>query len=222
MTPDDRRYSDDDARRILALAAEVEAPTDRPWTLAELQRVGAEAGLAPTAVAAAARALAQHPTADEGPTRAGHWLGLPVAVSHAVPLARPLSDAEWERLVARCRETFAANGRLRVDGGRREWRVGNLRVAYDASEEGGLLDLRTRKGDARLLPQLGLMFLLVAAGLAMGAAGEGGPRLGVALTMALAGVAFVVAGLARLPMWARARERQFATLAADAQRLAGR
>ena len=109
----DRRYSDEEVRRILALAAEAEiaaaAESDRPWTLHEVEQIAAEAGLAPQSVAAAAVAL-ENPVSSPEPAR---YFGLPVAVSRAVPLARHLSDEDWEHLVARLRDTFAAEGRVR-------------------------------------------------------------------------------------------------------------
>ena len=119
----ERRYSEDDVHRILSLAAEAEATAvgsgERQWTLAEIQRAGAEAGIAPAAVVAGGGGLGL-----EGDQR---YLGLPVAVSRAVPLERPLSDEDWGRLVAQLRDTFAAQGRVEVMGARRESRRATTR-----------------------------------------------------------------------------------------------
>ena len=53
----DRRYTDDEVRRILALATEAEAalatPAERAWSLRDVEQIGAEAGIAPAAVTAA-------------------------------------------------------------------------------------------------------------------------------------------------------------------------
>lgn len=218
----DRRFSDDDARRILSLAAEAEAaaPVELPWTLGELQRIGAEAGLSPAAIATAALAVERSEAA--APER--RLLGLPVAVGHAVPLARPMSDEEWERLVGRLRDTFSSEGRVRVTGTRREWRVGNLRVTHETMGDGGaLLDLRTRKGDAASLPTFGALVLLGSA--TAGALGLAGADAGLTLSAAVGAVsgALVVAMSAlRLPRWARERTRQFESVADFARRLSAK
>lgn len=219
-----RRYSDDEVRRILALAAEAEVAAgtdaDRPWTLGEVEQIGAEAGLAPQAVAAAALALEHQPAAPHD----GHYFGLPVAVSRAVPLTRVLSDDGWAQLVVQLRETFAAEGRTRVTGARREWRVGNLRVTHEPAGSGALLQLRTRKGDARLFLQFGALLLVTAVAAAvMASVGDGADearRHAVAWMAGLSGVLLLVVGVLRLPAWARVRARQFEALAAYARRIA--
>src|SRR5438067_9865858 len=110
----DRRYSDEEVRRIIALAAEAETAAgeraERPWTLSDIEQIGAGAGLVPEAIAAAAVALERQPASPE----LGRYFGLPVAVSRAVPLSRHLSDEDWDRLVSRLRDTFSAEGRVRV------------------------------------------------------------------------------------------------------------
>lgn len=217
-----RRYSDDEARRILALAAEAEvaaaAEAERAWTLGDVERVGVEAGIAPQAVAAAALALEHQREAPEP----GRYLGLPVAVSRAVPLGRRLSDDDWEQLVGRLRETFAVEGRTRVSGARREWRVGNLRVTHEPAGSGALLQMRTRKGDARGFVVLGALLLFAALALAatatMGASEDRAFR--AAMITGLVGVITLLVGVLRLPAWARERARQFEALAAYARRIA--
>lgn len=221
-----RRYSDEEVRRLLALAAEAEgaaaAEPDRPWTLGEVEQIGAEVGIAPQAIAAAALALERPPVTPEH----ARYFGFPVAVSRAVPLGRTLSDEDWERLVARLRDTFAADGRTRVSGARREWRVGNLRVTHEPAGTGALLQLRTRKGNARVVLQLGVVLLLIAvvAGVVAtgGIAGDPGDarRLAFAQLAGFAGVLLLVIGALRLPAWARVRARQFEALAAFARGVA--
>lgn len=218
----DRRYSEEDVQRILALAAEAEttalASGERQWTLAEIQRAGAEAGIAPASVAAAAVALDSQAAAP-GDRR---YLGLPVAVSRAVPLARPLSDEDWGRLVAQLRDTFAAQGRIEVTGGRREWRNGNLRVSHEPTDAGAVLALRTRKGDAPAMFALAGTMLLVA--IAIGVAsllGADGERATRAMLAGVLGAVILVVGALRLPFWAGARGRQFDAIAGFARRLTG-
>ena len=217
----DKRFSDEDARRSLALAAEAEttAPTaaTEGWTLAELQRAGVEAGIAPSSITAAALLLERASPAD------GRYFGMPVAVARAVPLARAMTDEDWDRLVARLRETFQAEGRERVHGARREWRVGNLRVTHEPTAEGALLDLRTRKGNARLLVRAGTTMLVAAsAGGALAAtATQGFEGFGLAAILGGTGLAMLLGGVLRLPGWASARARQFESLADYARRMVG-
>ncbi len=224
----DRRYSDEDVRRILALAVDAEAAAaaepERRWTLADVEQIGVEAGVAPQAVAAAAVALERQP-ADAVPGRDGtRYFGLPVAVTRAVPLGRTLSDEDWAQLVGELRATFAVEGRTRVSGASREWRVGNLRVTYEPAGSGALLQLRTRKGNARAVLQLGAILLLAAVAL-VGVAAAGSPgdlsRLALARFAGLTGVLLLAVGALRLPAWARERARQFDALGAYARRLTG-
>jgi len=218
----ERRYSEDDVHRILSLAAEAEATAvgsgERQWTLAEIQRAGAEAGIAPAAVVAAAVAL-EGQSAAPGDRR---YLGLPVAVSRAVPLERPLSDEDWGRLVAELRDTFAAQGRVEVMGTRREWRNGNLRVSHEPTGGGAVLALRTRKGDAPAMFALAGTLLLVAIAIGVVAAvGADGERLSRAMLAGAIGAVLLLVGAVRLPFWAGARGRQFDAIAGFARRLSG-
>ena len=216
----DRRYSDEDVRRILALAVEAEAAAaaepERSWTLSDVERIGVEAGLAPQAVAAAALALDQQALPGEH----ARLFGLPVSVSRAVPLGRHLSDDDWERLVGQLRETFSARGMSRVSGARREWRVGNLRVTHEPAGAGALLQLRTRKSDARAFLLVGVMILIAAAFSLLGASSDDARRPTLAWLLGLAGTLMLVVGVLRLPAWARRRARQFEALAAYARQIA--
>lgn len=224
----DRRYSDDEVRRILALAAEAEsaaaAQAERPWSLGDIERIGAEAGIAPQAVSAAALALERQSV----PREEGRVFGMPVAVSRTVPLGRRLSDDDWEQLVRELRDTFAAHGRMHVSGARREWRVGNLRVTHEPLGTGAVLELRTRKGDAGAFLTLGAMLLALAilaavvatAGASAGANAHDARRMAFAWVAAIGGIVMLLVGVLRLPVWARRRARQFEALAAYASRIA--
>jgi hypothetical protein len=149
-----------------------------------------------------------------------------------VPLGRHLSDEDWERLVAELRDTFAVRGRTHVSGERREWRVGNLRVTHEPAGSGALLQLRTRKGDARVLLQFGVVLLVAAlvagilatvgvdgTGAAAGAAAAA-RRVATAWMLGIGGMLMLLVGVLRLPAWARERARQFEALAAFARRIA--
>jgi hypothetical protein len=221
----DRRYSDDDVHRILAAAAEAEAADagaageSGGMTLPEIQRIAAEAGLDPAAVTAAAAALEQAPRATEAP----RLLGLPVGVRESVPLARPLDDGEWRRLVTLLRDTFEAEGREEQLPGRRAWRNGNLRVAMESVGDATLLELRTRKESASGFVRggAGLLATSLVAGTAVNLfPASPGAGAGV-LMLALGGAAMMVVGALPLPWWSATRRRQFAAVADYARRLAG-
>lgn len=223
----DRRYTDEDVRRILALAAEAETAAvvdaDRPWSLKDIERIGAEAGIAPEAVSSAAFALErQHALPDD----ASRLFGLPVTVTRAVPLGRHLTDEDWDRLVGELRDTFAARGHSQVTGARREWRVGNLRVTHEPLGTGAVLDFRTRKGDARAFLQMATIFLVIAAVAGflswMGVRNSRGhnPFPVLAWISGLVGAFMLAVGVLRLPAWARRRAQQFEALAVYARRIA--
>lgn len=219
----ERRYTDDEVHAILARAAESDTalvPGDAGgWTLAEIQKAGTEAGMSSAAITLAA---AEHDRAALAPREPG-LLGLPLSVGRAVPLRRPLTGDEWRRLVSEMRQTFDAEGRERVEGDRREWRNGNLRIVHEPAGEGAFLELRTRKGDTRALVGMGGAMTLTS--IMMGTASvlaTGDVRgLAVAAILGVAGIATSAAGAIRLPGWARRRAEQFDALGAFARRLAG-
>lgn len=220
----ERHYTDEEVQRILARAAESDAALApggaEGWTLAEIQSAGTQAGLSPRAIALAA---AEHERIAVAPREPG-FMGLPVSVGHAVSLQRPLNDDEWRRLVSQLRQTFDAEGRERVDGGRREWRNGNLRIVHEPSGEGAFLELRTRKSDARALLGVGSMMTLTSgaiggAHLLLATGNEGG--LVAAAIVGVMGITAAAAGAIRLPGWAKRRAEQFTALGTFARRLAG-
>ncbi|HET7462463.1 MAG TPA: hypothetical protein VFJ82_14515 [Longimicrobium sp.] len=221
----ERRYTDEEVHAILARAAESDTalvPGDAGgWTLAEIQKAGTEAGMASSAIALAA---AEHDRNAALAPREPGLLGLPLSVGRAVPLRRPLTGDEWRRLVSEMRQTFAAEGRERVEGDRREWRNGNLRIVHEPTSEGAFLELRTRKGDTRALVTMGGVMTLTSimaagANLLLATGNERG--LVAAALMAAVGIATSAAGALRLPGWARRRTEQFDALGALARRLAG-
>lgn len=219
----ERRYSDEDVQRILANAAESEAALgsngsdDRGMTLAEIQRIAAEAGLSPASVRAAAAALDRAPR----PLPEPRVLGLRAGVAHSVPLPRDLTDTEWQRLVACFRDTFEAQGRIEEVAGRREWRNGNLRISLESLGEDALLQMRTRKEDARSMIQLGAT--MAVGGLVMAAvtavASDNPQALAGILTIALGGGAMGISGALRLPGWSATRRKQFEAVGEYARRL---
>ena len=151
----ERRYNEDEVATIFANATETSDSTrianaSAGLTLSELQEIGGEVGLSPEAVAHAAAQL--HSTPGVGLQKPAHvtrrLFGLPIAVGSSVELPRKLTDTEWDELVAHLRSTFDARGRVRSEGGWREWRNGNLRATLDRTETGERFTLKTMKGNA--------------------------------------------------------------------------
>lgn len=218
----ERRYSDDEVQRIIANAVESDSAlttgsVTQGMTLAEIQRIAAEAGVSPTAVTAAAAALDRVPAT----TSSSRVLGLPAGVGNVVPLARPLDDAEWHRLVSFLRDTFDARGHVEEGAGRREWRNGNLRISVDRVGDAAVLEMRTRKSNARPFIYTGLG-LLAGSGLMEAAfmLTHAAPQTaGSAISLGLTGVMMTAVGAVQLPAWSATRRKQFESVAEFARRL---
>lgn len=218
----ERHYSDEEVKRILASAVESDAAlsagaSERGMTLAEIQRIGTEAGLSAASVSAAAVAL-DHTSSLPATQR---LLGLRVGVAQTIALPRPLDDAAWRQLVGFLRDTFEAHGREQDFAGRREWRNGNLRVTLEPAGEGALLQMRTRNGGIRSLVRTGASLLLGAGVVgAVGALTHAGAHVapGV-LTLAFGGAAMTGLGAMQLPGWSATRQKQFQAIADYGHRL---
>lgn len=211
----ERRYDDQETAAIFHAASEGQpAPSREPpgsegLTLRELEAIGREVGLEPTAIARAAASL---DVARSTPAR--RWFGLPLRVSHTVDLPRPMSDAEWERFVVRLREVFDATGGTRTEGSLRQWSNGNLHVLLEPTATGQRLRFSTLHGAARSSIALGGAMLVGAAVLAI-AGDAGNAALGM-MVMAGTGVAMILSGALRVPGWARLRRQQMEMLATQA------
>jgi hypothetical protein len=224
MSPE-RQYDEQEIVAIFRQAAagqesaRRQLPKGGGLTLAELERIGEEAGITPEYIARAAAALDR---AVPTPPPTTH-LGFPVSVARAVDLPGLLSDEAWERLVADLRETFQATGEVRRDGSLREWRNGNLHALVEPTDSGHRLRLRTLNGNARgaLVGGLAvfvtnLAFMLVAA--ASAGINAGTLLLALLSAMGLGSMAFAAY---RLPRWRAERERQMEGVAARAVERAG-
>jgi len=221
MPSADRRYTDDEVTRILERAtASADASAEsgvavhtaaEGLTLAQLQDIGREIGVSPAIIAQSA-ALVDVPAS----AITQRVVGLPLALERVVPLARPLTDDEWERLVVDLRETFDARGVTQQDGTLRQWTNGNLQALLEPADEGYRLRLRTRKGNAPGLITGGAVFGTIGAiglaGLLTGTTDVGAMFATGSLLVAGA-VTCLSTALALLP-WAKRREQQMAEVAA--------
>jgi hypothetical protein len=218
----ERRYDDDEVAAIFEAAASPQASRGRALaaadglSLAELQVIGGEAGIAPERIADAAAALDQRGGA--APRRT--YLGMPVSVGRTVDLPRAPTDREWELLLAELRETFGAHGKDRSSGGLRAWTNGNLHAYVEPTEAGYRLRLGTTKGNAVALGRVGVAALLPSLVmtvylLATGELGDGS-IFSVVAALSAAGLG---ANALRLPGWAQEREEQMEHIAARARTL---
>jgi hypothetical protein len=220
----ERHYSDEEAAAIFERAAKAEhaalpvTAEANGMTLAALQEIGREVGISPEAISSAALSLDQ-----AGRHASRRFMGLTIGVGQTVELDRPLSDADWERLVADLRTTFEARGSVRYDGPFRQWTNGNLQALVEPTATGHRLRLQTLKGDSRALMTGGVVVLgaAVATSIAVAVAGslvDSGRLTGIAF-MALIGLGMFAAGALRVSGWARRRRAQIEAIIA---RLAGR
>ena len=223
--PDERTYREDEVAEIFERAAAVRpepaagalAPA-QGLTLAELQAIGAEVGLAPERIAEAAASLELR----QGAARRSD-LGMPVSVRRSVDLPRAPTDREWEMLVAELRETFNARGRVGSRGEVREWTNGNLHAYVEPTPTGYRLRLGTTKGDAVGLNRMGAFGLVMALVwlVVLFLSGALPEAAFVPLLLAAMGGAALGSNALRLPAWAQEREAQMEHVAARARELLG-
>jgi hypothetical protein len=215
----ERQYNDEEVAAIFERAAKTEhaalpaSPEGKGLTLAALQDIGREVGISPESISLAARSLDQ-----AGRPVSRRFLGLPIGVGRTVEFDRPLSDSEWEGLVADLRTTFDARGTVRYDGPFRQWTNGNLQALVEPTPNGHRLRLQTVKGDSRAMMIAGGAALGGAAATLMAVAVAGGlsnpgTATGVGF-IALMGLGMFAAGALRVPGWARRRRAQIEAIVA--------
>lgn len=212
------RFSEPEIQEVFARAAAAQERADREsadlgLSMEELQSVGAEAGLDPALVAAAARAVASGEP-DDGREA---LLGLPVGVRRAASLDVPPSDDLWAFLVADLQDTFSARGKTERIGESRIWRNGNLRATLSPSGDGARLRLQSnrREDTQRLL----LASAINAAVAVFVATTQSDGSATMVLTLVAAGLALMA--VIRQFAWTRTREDQMEAVIARAQRSAG-
>ncbi|HKK28452.1 MAG TPA: hypothetical protein VKB18_10245 [Gemmatimonadota bacterium] len=208
----ERRYTEEEVAEIFERASEPrpEGPGRAPapasgLTLPELREIGREVGIAPEAVADAARSL--EPSAERSAGRT--FLGFPIGVGRALHLDRQLTEEEWERLVVDLRETFDARGRIRSEGSFREWANGNLQALVEPTADGERVRLRTFREMSRNFMMAGLGVLgVAAAALIAGLLSAGLEEAARVVPLVVIGLGLLGVGAVPLPGWARLRERQ--------------
>ena len=217
----ERRYRDEEVREIFKRATtdkgENLPPARSPTglTLSEMQSIGLEVGIEPDVVARAAAALDVRPAPSQ-PVRKS--LGMPVEVGLTVPLAKPMTDHQWEMLVGELRRVFRAQGKVTTLGTSREWRNGNLHASVEPTESGYRLRMGTIKGDAAGWNALGALGILGSLGTWIAHYVILDPTSAVAPIVAgAAGIGAFAVNWLRLPPWAREREAQMNQIAAKAR-----
>ncbi len=153
-----RRYSEEEVEAIFAEATRAVQSTTparsegHGLTLADLHEIGREIGVDANAITRAATAL----EVGGQPQPRRRYLGFPIGVGRTVELPGPLSDREWERLVADLRETFRARGNVRTEGSLREWWNGNLHALVEPTGTGERLRMRTVSSRVRAAVTMGV------------------------------------------------------------------
>lgn len=207
---DERRYQDDEVAAIFEAAAAPPTPPGgdatppQGLTLAELQAIGKEVGIAPERIAQAAAALDHRSPAI--PRRTD--FAMPVTAAHVVDIPRPLTDREWALVVADLRETFGAWGKESSHGDVRMWRNSNLHAVVEPTRTGGYrLRLGTLKSDGLAMNRMGAFGVTMGLIVAIALRGDPAAIPGVLALGSMGAGAFLFNAL-RLPRWARLRERQ--------------
>jgi hypothetical protein len=226
---EERRYDDEEVSRLLARAA-AQAERDEQaaeqkgapkelapggLTLAQVQEIATSVGIPANAVQKAAASVAR---GDLVPTTTRVALGIPYGVARQIELPRMLTDVEWDRVVIRLRETFAAEGRSTREGSIRGWRNGNLRVMLEPTATGSRIRMSTVRGDATIRTQVALGAIAVSAtmsGLLTVIPGATGRNWGAVAMMGAMGVVLLVRNVLALPRWAKTRASQMEALSAE-------
>ena len=227
-------FSEEEIRRILARAADREAEAERArpaagtgLTLGGLKEAAANAGIDPLHVEAAAREVMLRRDAPPATTR----LGLPLELGAQRVIPGPVSDAQWERMVAEFREAFRKTGIVSQFGEVREWVSGNesregmpVKVRLEPVDEGTLVTLHQPTGSLSTTTYaLGgtFSFFAVLFGALFGLGDFAPGVLTLPVLMALLAVASFAGGWAGGRVWApRQEERLRAVL--DRVELIGR
>lgn len=218
-----RHFSEEEARRIFARAAERQhrrPALGEGLTLEDLQAIGREAGIDPAHVAAAA-------AEDATPYQPPMWAGVPLRTQRVRRLVGPVDDAAWGRVLDVLRERHQTPGAVEHIGDRRSWTAyeGSLqgeRVRIETTSEGTELTVESgvasEKGAA-----YGLSGMMVSLGALMGVGGAATGKTGLlwfALAMAVMTVAVLLVTRVSARRRARTRPLEMDALADRIERIA--
>ena len=216
-----RRYDEQEIAEILRRATEADETTTAPavgtgLTLAQIQEVGGEVGIAAARIERAARSLDL-----PRPSPPARFLGAPRSVSRVVPLDRPLTDDEWMRLVVILRETLGAQGAVESIGPLRTWYNGNLQVHAEPCESGHRIRMGTFKENVTELTIMGSLFLFMAVLTGLLIYFKKGMDAGLIMSGMFGALGLGVIGSTRLalPLWADRRAAQMEEIAERIPRL---
>lgn len=163
------RFTEEDARRILARAAERQEEAERAHlssgegvSLEELKDIADEVGIDPSYVQAAAGELSLKKDAPAVAVR----MGLPTRIEEVRMLPGTVSDGQWGRMVGVFREAFGRAGIVTEFGDVREWISANVgddgmpvTVRLEPTDDGMLLTMsQSTKTVTDLGPALGGTF----------------------------------------------------------------
>lgn len=200
-------FTDREMRLIFERAGKLGAASgrDRRFSLAELQAMGAEAGLDPADVAEAAAAVRVVPDTHR-------FLGAPTRFQSTLHLDHRLSESTIADAVARIRDVSGFHGESRVVPGGVEWKARSATAAFIVSftpkGAGTRVSVLVAPGDAAVLTAMGGGLIGIAAGYA--AAAFVGLQLGAppAITAAVGvfGTVAAIWGTTRV-LWTRAAKR---------------
>ena len=211
--PDERRYDEDEVKRIFEAASTAAEAPRGALTLRELQDIGHQVGIAPALISEAALAI----DASRSP-RPGS--GIPVTVRQTVPLPRAPTDAEWRMLVSDLRETFDAPGKVGQSAGIFEWRNGNLHAYIEPTTAGYRLRMGTRNTGIVGMAVAGAAGLVWSAAVVAGLSTTGDVLLVPAIVSVL-GAGALGTSVFRLRNWARTRAIQMRHIGERARAMLG-
>lgn len=218
----ERRYGEAEVAEILDRATARDPtpalPSRTGLTLDELKEIGAQAGIAPDRIAAAAHSMAVARPVQVPPTKT--FFGAPRTVAREFTLPRALTDEEWSRMVADLRATFGARGTLETHGTLRSWTEGALAVHVEPHGDVYRVRMKTEKTDVTGHFSMSLFYIaaavLVTALLVLTDKDGGGAEILMSILAALmgmGGVAVFAHTRLSLPGWASKRAEQMNGLA---------
>ncbi|MES2177039.1 MAG: hypothetical protein V4550_04165 [Gemmatimonadota bacterium] len=217
---DEHRFSDDEVARILERAAARETDiasraAGTGLTLAELQAVAVQVGIAPERIAVAAREV----VAPNLTAKSSTFMGAPTSVARTVYTERRMSDDEWLQLVVLLRETFDAPGNVSAVGPLRSWTNGNLQIHEEPWADGFRIRMSTRN-DLGVASALGVIFATLGSVMLLKVIPKANPAgIAIAGLFIAGGIGQIISIRLSIGRWGRTRAAQMEALAAQITRL---